>query len=391
VTSRTPLRVFAVVVAVCVFLAGWAVSVFYLAATGFYAIRMANGSTQTTLAVKPPLRSLAVERRNDEVVEVTAELSVPVDECINLSIFDGFKPIETIRETERRLGPPSGHWVAPPSRALRTNTRFLDKPTIFYDRPGGRVTLRLYDTPEQGVFSIPAAFPRNCALDDLFTDVSLRSQIAAVLPANGLTSLTVRDPWGYTPVVMSIGRSGCSEIQWYGPTLVGRPPLQSVYVRRDHGEAVEITAHLSERVDQSVNLHMFDGFEPAQTIDQTQRRLGPPSGRWIAPPWRGVYDEMTYVDKPTIFYERPGGRVTLRLYDLEDGKELAIPAAFPKPCTLDALFTNASLRSQIASLVPPERPATLELKGLDGITAVVIYLNRSGCSEIQLHWRAYGK
>lgn len=169
------------------------------------------------------------------------------------------------------------------------------------------------------------------------------------------------------------------------------PPLASLHVSRgDDGRATEIHANLAagHRVEDSVNLSLFDGFEPYMKPEAAERRFGPPTGRWKAPPPRpprfdGVPGSRP-VDELAPYYERPDGRVTLRPFPTPEQGTNWMLVGYPKACSLEYLFPDARLRTQLAEVLPPAGSASLNIHGSDGWGAVIVSLNRSGCQDIEM-------
>lgn len=166
--------------------------------------------------VQEPLDYVAIDRDHGQARSIEASLTRGhrLDECVNLTLFDGFDPPVRFDDARRRFGLPSGYGSPRARAAAAEQAQFksVGLAAPYYDRPGGRVFLRPYRTLQAQILMVPMAFPRRCTLDELFIDPSLRSQIAALLPASGFASLTLHGGETYGRIVVSLNRSGCSDI-----------------------------------------------------------------------------------------------------------------------------------------------------------------------------------
>lgn len=166
------------------------------------------------------------------------------------------------------------------------------------------------------------------------------------------------------------------------------PPLASLSVTRDGGRVTEILARLAPGylLDASVNLSLFDGFEPYVKPEVTQRRLGPPTGIWRVPPRRAPpLDKRLDIDAP--YYDRPDGRVTLRPFPTPEQGPNWVPVAYPKNCTLEYLFPDERLRLQIARYLSPDALTSLQVRKSDGLNALLVSLDSRGCRDVELESR----
>jgi hypothetical protein len=193
--------------------------------TGFLLLSGMNYRPPASPAATAPLASISVKEEDGQPTEIVAYFrdGYRIADSVNLRIFDGVEAYMKPEAVERRLGPPTGHWKTPRPRAPRFKTFFDSQPTDasspYYDRPDGRLTLRPFPTPEQGLNWVPFALPASCSLEYLFPDVRVRSQLAAVLPAEGSASLSLRGGDGFTGVIVSLNRGGCQDVE-----LAGRVP-----------------------------------------------------------------------------------------------------------------------------------------------------------------------
>jgi hypothetical protein len=171
------------------------------------------------------------------------------------------------------------------------------------------------------------------------------------------------------------------------------PPLASLNVTRHHGRPTEIHATLAvgQSLADLVNLHLFDGFEAWMRPEAAELRFGPPAGLWKVPPRKAPESEglfgSRHSDELAPYYERPEGRVTLRPFPTpEQGTNWAL-TGYPKDRSLEHLFPDVRLRSQLANVLPTEGFASLNIHSSDGWGALVVSLNRSECEDIELRSR----
>jgi|RhiMetdeSRZDD1v2_1073273.scaffolds.fasta_scaffold1348799_1 hypothetical protein len=136
-------------------------------------ILLALGTTFDDLPARPPLARLRVMRQDGQTTEIHATLArgCRLEDSVDVRLFDGFETALTREEAERRLGPPRGQWRVPRTRAGGSEGLFgsvgAGALAPYYDRPAGRVTLRPYQTPEQGMRTVPVAFLTSCPLESL--------------------------------------------------------------------------------------------------------------------------------------------------------------------------------------------------------------------------------
>jgi hypothetical protein len=208
-------QVLLIVVGVAVALAVGGVAL--IVVLGWLAMKLPDISTEP---VAPPLARLSVTRDDGgRVTEMTATLATgsPMAASVNLDLFEGFDPWVKPEEIRRRLGPPTGVWRVPPRQAPAFEGYFdrqhpdVDAP--YYDRPRGRVTMRPFPTPEQGLNWVPVAYPKDCTLEALFPDQRLRAQIARYLSPTALTSLNLRAGASYGSLIVSLDSRGCRDVE----------------------------------------------------------------------------------------------------------------------------------------------------------------------------------
>ena len=165
----------------------------------------------------PPLETLAVKHKSGRATEIRATLAPgqPLAASVDLRVFEGFDPLMSPEEAERRHGPPTGFWTVPPPRVTDSGGRPLvpqGVPAPFYDGPYGRVTLRPYVSRGHRNWML-IAYPKPCTLESLFPDERLRVQIARHLSPGAFTRLDVYPKGCYRAFTVSLDSHGCAEAQ----------------------------------------------------------------------------------------------------------------------------------------------------------------------------------
>jgi len=150
-----------------------------------------------------------------------------------------------------------------------------------------------------------------------------------------------------------------------------RPPLVNAHVTRRRGVVVEVFARLSPevRLDDVVNLSLFDGFDASMARDAAERRIGPPSSRWEDPAY----------GMNAIYYERPEGRVSL----VRQGPSWST-VGYPRECRVDYVLKNRGLRDQILQLAPVEGAMQVNILRSNGPAGLTVNLRRGGCAHLIL-------
>ncbi len=194
---------------------------------------------------------------------------------------------------------------------------------------------------------------------------------------------------GTLAVVVVIG--GGLLVQWRGYSYESprvSPPLASMSLERHDGQATSIDVTLGGADPVAgVNLGLLDGLEPYMKPAVAERRLGPPSGWWTvprpkAPPPDGLFGSRKS-DAPAPYYDRHDGRATLRPFPTPEQGLNWVPVAFPRGCTLEYLFSDERLRTQLAAVLPDQGYASLVFRRPEGTEVLVISLNRQGCADIE--------
>ncbi len=80
--------------------------------------------------------------------------------------------------------------------------------------------------------------------------------------------------------------------------------------------------------------------------------------------------------------------MTLRPYRTPEQGIRSVPVGYPTHCSLEHLFPDARLRSQLARWPPVEGYASLNIHNSDGWGGVIVSLNRGRCQDIELGWTA---
>ena len=149
-------------------------------------------------------------------------------------------------------------------------------------------------------------------------------------------------------------------------------PLGKVRITRSRGETEEIFATLAPgvKLEDVVNLRLFDGFDPAMTRESAEARLGPPTGRWTDP----IYHlEASY-------YERPDGRVSL----IRQGASYWTTVGHPSKCPHPYVFRDARLHAQLLQWLPPEGSIQVNLLRDVGWGGLTTHMDRRSCTHLVL-------
>lgn len=167
------------------------------------------------------------------------------------------------------------------------------------------------------------------------------------------------------------------------------PPLARLNIIREDGRVTEIHATLAAgySVEGTVNLRLFDGFEPYKKPAVLEQSVGKPTGYWKVPARKAPRNEGTFGwsdGELAPYYDRPEGRVTLRPFPTPEQGTNWVPMAYPRDCTLEYLFPDARLRTQLANVLPAEGYASLNIHSSDRWGALIVSLNRSGCQDVEL-------
>jgi hypothetical protein len=124
------------------------------------------------------------------------------------------------------------------------------------------------------------------------------------------------------------------------------------------------------KVEDTVNLDLFEGFDPQMTREEAERRLGPPSGRWTDPVYR----------VQASYYDRPRGRVSL----VRQGAATWSTVAHPSACTHEYVLRDARLRNQLLSWLPPQDTVQVNVLRDVGWGGVTVLLSRASCTYLVL-------
>lgn len=193
-----------------------------------------------------------------------------------------------------------------------------------------------------------------------------RSATVAVIGLGGAIAVAA------VVLALWLGRmsSGMSSIDFEEPAVA--PPLSHARITTLDGEADEIYARPAEgtRLEELVDLSLFDGFAPGMSRELAADRLGPPSGVWIDPAYR----------LEASYWQRPGGRVSL----VRQGAATWTTVGHPAACGPDDLFRDARLRDQLLEWIPPGRTVRVNLLRSSGTGGLSIYLSRAGCEVLLL-------
>lgn len=161
-----------------------------------------------------------------------------------------------------------------------------------------------------------------------------------------------------------------SSIAFDEPTV--HAPLAKASVTRARGATSEVFVTLANgvKLQDVVNLTLFDGFDAAMTREEAEERLGPPSGRWLDP----VYKVQA------SYYDRPTGRVSI----IRQGASAWSTVGHPSGCTHDYVFRDRRLRDQLLQWLPPHDTVQVNVLRDVGWGGLTIHLSRTSCAYLVL-------
>lgn len=172
-------------------------------------------------------------------------------------------------------------------------------------------------------------------------------------------------------VVLLVRLGSCSSgITFDEPPV--EAPLAKARITRLKGVTSEVFVALASgvKVDDTVNLDLFEGFDPQMTREEAERRPGPPSGRWTDPVYR----------VQASYYDRPRGRVSL----VRQGADTWPTVAHPFVCTHEYVLRDARLRNQLLSWLPPQDTVQVNVLRDVGWGGVTVFLSRASCTYLVL-------
>ncbi len=187
-----------------------------------------------------------------------------------------------------------------------------------------------------------------------------------------------------TPVVLVVGSIAAGMV-WVAFSLAGlsskdvpvAAPLSELHVFLEGGQPYAIHAVLAPgvRLDEVVDLSLFDGFEPFMSFADARRHVGLPSGTW-QDPLCGVV---------TPYYAREKGCVSICRRPTEHGGHRWDVLAHPAPGLSAAVFRDERVLRQLRPWFPPDRSVSVTLrrrKGAPGYVEIRMRSNR--CDWIEL-------
>jgi hypothetical protein len=151
-----------------------------------------------------------------------------------------------------------------------------------------------------------------------------------------------------------------------------RPPLGKATITRARGETQEIFATVAPgvKLEDVVNLRLFEGFDPGMTRESAETRFGPATGRWT--------DPIYHVE--ASYYDRPDGRVSL----VRQGASYWMTVGHPSACSHSFVFRDARLRDQIVAWLPSEANVQVNVLREVGWGGLTAYLDRRSCTHLVL-------
>ena len=179
---------------------------------------------------------------------------------------------------------------------------------------------------------------------------------------------------------MVFGAASCSSSAEF-KSLRAEPPLTTMNVTVDAGRAEEVFARIAPgvRIEQVIDLGIFDGFDPRMSLDAARSRLGSPTGEWNDP---------FCARRRIAFYERPQGKVSVCQYPTS-GKPVWATVGYPRRCDHGRVFTDARILPKILPWLPAGESIDVHLQPSSGPGGggVTLHMNKTGCSWIVLERR----
>lgn len=171
---------------------------------------------------------------------------------------------------------------------------------------------------------------------------------------------------------------GCGGGLEFKDPAVGAPLIR-LHVTLEHGRVDEIFATLAPgiRMEDTIRLGLFDGFDPHMTLEAARQRLGPPTGEWDDP----------FCRRPTPFYQRSGGKVSLCRYWTESGAYRWDVVAHPAPCQPEHLFRDARVLPQIAPWLPAGKAISVHVRGETNRGSLTMLTTSATCTWVVLFER----
>jgi hypothetical protein len=150
-------------------------------------------------------------------------------------------------------------------------------------------------------------------------------------------------------------------------------PLAKASVTRAKGTTSEVfvTVARGVKLQDVVNLDLFEGFEAAMPREVAEQRLGPPSGRWTDPVYRVLQ---------ASYYDRRDGRVSI----VRQGASTWSTVGHPSGCTHDYVFRDRRLRDQLLQWLPAQDVVQVNVLRDVGWGGLTVHLNRTSCSYLVL-------
>ncbi len=167
----------------------------------FYFVYVDMGIEFKESEVQSPLKKMEVTQLYDETTEIFATLKdgVPLEQAVNLELFEGFDPQMTAGQAQKKLGSPTGNWDDP----------FCRKQTPYYQRPSGKVSIYRYGGEYGSDLWDIVAFPNQCTHDHAFLDSAIPQQIVGWLPTDQAVSVHILRQRGWGGVTVKMTRDGC--------------------------------------------------------------------------------------------------------------------------------------------------------------------------------------
>jgi hypothetical protein len=156
-------------------------------------------------------------------------------------------------------------------------------------------------------------------------------------------------------------------------------PLARMRVTQHHGKTDEVFVTLAAgvRLEQAVNLSLFEGFDPQMTVEAARARLGQPAGTWSDP----------FCRAPAPYYERGNGKVSLCRYATEFGGHRWDTIVYPRQCVHAYAFKDERMLRQVVPWLPTERAISVHVLRQVGWGGATVRMSRERCEWIVLSER----
>ena len=199
------------------------------------------------------------------------------------------------------------------------------------------------------------------------------------LPRKLLGSCSTLHPIAIVGAIVTSACFGDHETDWAAAISSEEPavsaPLVTMRVSRVHDSTTEIFATLRPglRLEDVVDITLFDGFDPRMTTEQAASLHGAPSGRWLDPHYR----------VRAHFYDTPNGRISLCRVP-SSGLHSWNTVGYPEKCTFEEIFKDARLAQQVLPWLPAYGDVSVSVSQQNGSGGVSVYTTATNCGPLIL-------